>query len=150
MFITSNFHVPVGFSPQKCTERNGHSSNVVAKVSLGRGKSRMDLVPDGEVRATITLPRGKYLKEKKEVTRGDLTTHYPYLSETLHWTCSRKRTELSVPAQPSVVATATAGEPTESGMGAFGAMTRVWQMCCWGSVLQRAAKSDMLAASIRP
>ncbi len=48
MFMTSSFQVPAGFSPQKWTERKGHSSKVVAKVSRGRGKRRMDLYVGGE------------------------------------------------------------------------------------------------------
>ena len=39
----SRVHSPVGSSPQKCTERKGQSSKLVASLSLGRGSSREDL-----------------------------------------------------------------------------------------------------------
>ena len=33
------------------------------RVSLGLGKSRVDLVPDGEVSTNIKLPRGTYVRD---------------------------------------------------------------------------------------
>jgi hypothetical protein len=71
MFNTSSVQVPAAFSPQKWTERKGHWSNLEPRVSLGLGKSRVDLVPDGEVSTNIKLPRGTYVRD------------------TLHCMCSR-------------------------------------------------------------
>ena len=80
--VTSSVHVPAAFSPQKWTDRKGHWSNLSEvgqsvtssfeknlekyslfshlepKVSLGLGKSKVDLVPVGEVRTSIRFPRG--------------------------------------------------------------------------------------------
>ena len=79
--FTSSVHVPAAFSPQKWTDRKGHWSNLSEvgqsvtssldklwtilfvshlepKVSLGLGKSKVDLVPVGEVRTSIRFPRG--------------------------------------------------------------------------------------------
>jgi len=58
IFITSRFQVPTADSPKKCTDRKGHSSNLDPKVSLGRGKRRVEREPDGEVKTIIILPLG--------------------------------------------------------------------------------------------
>jgi len=58
MLITSKVQVPATDSPQKWTERKGQASNLCPKVSLGLGKSRVDLVPDGDVKMIMMLPRG--------------------------------------------------------------------------------------------
>ena len=71
--VTSSVHVPAAFSPQKWTDRKGHWSNLSEvgqawekgfschlepRVSLGLGKSKVDLVPEGEVSTSIRFPRG--------------------------------------------------------------------------------------------
>lgn len=58
IFSTSSVQVPAAFSPQKWTDRKGHWSNLEPRVSLGLGKSKVDLVPAGEVSTSIRFPRG--------------------------------------------------------------------------------------------
>jgi hypothetical protein len=56
--VTSKVHVPLGGSPQKCTERKGQLSKALSVLSLGLGNNSEDLVPIGEIRTKCRDPRG--------------------------------------------------------------------------------------------
>ena len=64
------------------------------RVSLGLGKSRVDLVPDGEVSTNIKLPRGTYVRDTLLWSLSLMYVEYGSVIEvpsrsTLHCMCSR-------------------------------------------------------------
>ena len=82
-------------------------------MSLGLGKSSVERLPEGEVRTSIRLPRGTYVRL---ILHWDIHLATLYTPHCLTCMCSKWFTALMVPAQPSDVILTLARSPIPSGI----------------------------------